>query len=72
MTDENWRAFKQEFKKQQSIFYECLTQNSPELKESNLKIIMLQKLEFTNYEISLLLGVTIEAVKKSKQQLKKN
>jgi hypothetical protein len=71
MTDENWRAFKQEFKKQHSVFYESLKQNFPELKESNLKIIMLQKLEFTNYEMSTLLGVTIEAVKKSKQRLKK-
>jgi hypothetical protein len=71
MTDENWSAFKQEFKKQHNIFYESLMENFPELKESNLKIIMLQKLDFTNYEISTLLGVTIDAVKKSKQRLKK-
>lgn len=71
MTDENWSAFKQEFKKQHSIFYESLIENFPELKESNLKIVMLQKLDFTNYEIATLLGVTIDAVKKSKQRLKK-
>ncbi|WP_125721128.1 hypothetical protein [Flavobacterium ustbae] len=71
MTEENWSAFKQEFKKQHRGFYESLTENFPELKESNLKIIMLQKLEYSNYEISCLLGVTIDAVKKSKQRLKK-
>jgi hypothetical protein len=71
MTDENWSAFKQEFKKQHRIFYESLTENFPDLTESNLKIVMLLKLGFTNYEIATLLGVTIDAVKKSKQRLKK-
>ena len=32
---------------------------------------MLQKLDFNNYEMSNLLGVTIDAIKKSKQRLKK-
>jgi hypothetical protein len=71
MTDENWGAFKREFIKQHSDFYNTIIQNFPELKESNLKIIMLQKLDFNNYEISNLLGVTIDAIKKSKQRLKK-
>jgi hypothetical protein len=71
MTNENWGDFKREFIKQHSDFYNTLIENFPELKESNLKIIMLQKLDFNNYEISNLLGVTIEAIKKSKQRLKK-
>lgn len=52
-------------------FYNTLIENFPELKESNLKIIMIQKLDFNNYKISNLLGVTIDAIKKSKQRLKK-
>jgi hypothetical protein len=71
MTDENWSAFKQEFKKEHSAFYESLIENFPDLTESNLKIIMLLKLDFSNYEIATLLGVTIDAVKKNKQRLKK-
>lgn len=71
MTDENWSAFKQEFIKQHSSFYNTIMENFPELKESNLKIIMLQKLNLNNYEMSNLLGVTVDAVKKSKQRLKK-
>jgi hypothetical protein len=71
MTDENWNAFKREFIKQHSNFYNTIMENFPELKESNLKIIMLQKLDFNNYEMSGLLGVTIDAIKKSKQRLKK-
>lgn len=71
MTDENWSAFKQEFIKQHSYFYTAIIENFPELKESNLKIIMLQKLNLNYYEMSSLLGVTVEAVKKNKQRLKK-
>lgn len=71
MTDENWSAFKREFIKQHGDFYNTVMENFPELKESNLKIIMLQKLNYNNYEISSLLGVTIDAIKKSKQRLKK-
>jgi hypothetical protein len=71
MTDENWGAFKREFIKQHGDFYNTLINNFPELKESNLKIIMLKKLDLNNYEISNLLGVTIDAIKKSKQRLKK-
>lgn len=71
MTDENWNAFKREFINQYTDFYNAIMENFPELKESNLKIIMLQKLDFNNYEMSNLLGVTIDAVKKSKQRLKK-
>ncbi|MFB9076327.1 tetratricopeptide repeat protein [Flavobacterium procerum] len=71
MTDENWNAFKREFIKQHGDFYNTIMENFPELKESNLKIIMLQKLNLNNYEISSLLGVTTDAIKKSKQRLKK-
>ncbi|WP_163411215.1 tetratricopeptide repeat protein [Flavobacterium ajazii] len=71
MTDENWNSFKREFIKQHGDFYNTVMENFPELKESNLKIIMLQKLDYNNYEMSSLLGVTIDAIKKSKQRLKK-
>lgn len=46
-------------------------ENFPEITDSNLRIILLQKLGFTNAEISGLLGITIDAVKKSKQRLKR-
>ncbi len=71
MTDENWNAFKREFIKLHGNFYNSVIENFPELKESNLKIIMLQKLDLSNYEMANLLGVTIDAIKKSKQRLKK-
>ncbi|MCR4033823.1 MULTISPECIES: tetratricopeptide repeat protein [Flavobacterium] len=71
MTDENWSAFKKEFINQYSDFYHTIIENFPEVKESNLKIIMLEKLNLNYYEMSNLLGVTVDAVKKNKQRLKK-
>lgn len=71
MTDENWSAFKREFIKQHTDFYNIVMENFPELKESNLRIIMLEKLNLNYYEMSNVLGVTVDAVKKSKQRLKK-
>ncbi len=71
MTEENWGAFKREFIKENSHFYDTLTSSFPELTESNLKILLLQKLNFGNAEIASLLGVTLDAIKKSKQRLKK-
>lgn len=71
MTEENWISFKREFQKEYVDFNQLLAVEFPELKESNLKIIMLQKLRFNNPEMASLLGITLEAVKKSKQRLKK-
>ena len=71
MTEENWRNFKNEFQREHFGFYDNLMENFPEITDSNLRIILLQKLGFTNSEISGLLGITIDAVKKSKQRLKR-
>ncbi|WP_373707486.1 tetratricopeptide repeat protein [Kaistella sp.] len=71
MTEENWRNFKNEFQREHLEFYDSLIENFPEITDSNLRIILLQKLGFTNSEISGLLGITIDAVKKSKQRLKR-
>ena len=71
MTEENWRNFKNEFQSEYFEFYSNLMANFPEITDSNLRIILLQKLGFTNSEISGLLGITIDAVKKSKQRLKR-
>lgn len=70
MTESNWNAFKREFRKEQSEFYNLL-QNFPEITDSNKRILLLQKLDFNDNEIAELLGVTIDAVKKSIQRLKK-
>ena len=45
--------------------------NFPNLTDSNLRIIFLQKLGLNNVETAQILGITTDAVKKAKQRLKK-
>lgn len=71
MTDENWQKFKKAFQNEQSSFYKQLISDFPDLTESNLRIILLSKLGLSNPDISSLLGVTLDAIKKAKQRLRK-
>ena len=71
MTEENWIRFKREFEKEFPEFNQYLITNFPELTDSNKRIVFLQKLGFSNIEISQFLGITPDAVKKAKQRLKK-
>lgn len=71
MTENNWRIFKREFEKEYPDFYKMLMTDFKEITDSNMRILLLQKLDFSTNEIAELLGVTTEAIKKSKQRLKK-
>lgn len=72
MTEGNWNSFKKEFRKEHPEFYRMLEEDFREITDSNKRILLLQKLNFNNNEIAELLGVTPDAVKKSKQRLKKS
>lgn len=71
MTDENWKNFRNAFIQRYPVHYKELTEQYPDLTDSNLRIIILTKLNMNNTEISRLLGVTIDAVKKAKHRLRK-
>ena len=71
MTQENWLSFKNAFINEQPDFYNFLINNFPDLTDSNIRIILLQKIGLNNIEISKILGVTVDAVKKAKQRLSK-
>ncbi len=71
MTDENWNNFKTVFIFEQKEFCENLNTKFPNLTDSNLRIIFLQKLGLSNVETAHILGITSDAVKKAKQRLKK-
>ncbi|MNL46241.1 hypothetical protein D3C87_1689360 [compost metagenome] len=71
MTEDKWSLFKEAFVKEYPLFYNDILRKFPELTESNLRFIFLGKLGLKNNEISNLLGVTEDAVKKAKQRLKK-
>lgn len=71
MTDENWFKFKDAFILAYPEYYSYLTENFDELTESNMRLIILLKLAIPPKEITHLLGISTEAIKKAKQRLKK-
>lgn len=71
MTEENWQLFKETFISEQPEYIDYLNEHFPSLTETNLRIVLLQKIGLSNQETANLLGVTIDAVKKAKQRLKK-
>lgn len=71
MTDESWLIFKKTFQTEQPEYYANLMREFPDLTDSNLRVILLQRLNLTNQETANILGITIDAVKKTKQRLKK-
>lgn len=71
MTDENWIKFKIAFQNEYPEFYKNIKAEFPDLSESHLRMATLMMLNLSNQGISTLLGITIDAVKKSKQRLRK-
>lgn len=71
MTEEAWYDFKLNFSQKYPYFICNISQEFPELTETNLRYITLEKLGFKHQEIANLLGITIDAIKKAKQRLKK-
>ncbi len=71
MTDENWELFKAAFISERPDYYHSIKNNFQDITESNLRIILLQKLNLTNQETAHLLGITVDAVKKAKQRMRK-
>lgn len=70
LTQENWMNFKNAFYLEKPIYSKYLDENFPDLTDANLRVIYLTKLELNNTEIARILGVTLAAVKKTKQRLR--
>lgn len=71
MTDERWIKFKQVFDRVYPGFLVEQKSINPRLSENDLRLLALMKLDLSNRSMSDLLGVSIDAVKKAKQRLKK-
>ncbi|WP_313029021.1 tetratricopeptide repeat protein [Soonwooa sp.] len=71
VTDENWNKFKEVFIREEPEYYQYIINSFPGLTESNLRIILLNRLDLNNIEIAQLLGLSVDGVKKSKQRLRK-
>jgi tetratricopeptide (TPR) repeat protein len=71
MSNASWIDFKRFFIQTYPDYYQFLLQNFTGLTDSHLRIIFLTKLEMDNSETARILGLTVEAVKKAKQRLRK-
>lgn len=71
MTDERWMKFKNVFDRVYPGFLIGQKALYPKLSENDLRLLALMKLDLSNRSMGDLLGVSIEAIKKAKQRLKK-
>ncbi|WP_298474305.1 tetratricopeptide repeat protein [uncultured Maribacter sp.] len=67
----NWKEFEARFTSINQSFYENIRNNYPELRQTDLKLCALIKLDFSSKEMSSLLGITIESVHTSRYRLRK-
>ncbi|HTO37034.1 MAG TPA: tetratricopeptide repeat protein [Brumimicrobium sp.] len=70
MTEENWLKFKNEFIKRCPAYFDKLITLDPSFTENNIRYIILFRLGINSHDLSHLLGVSEDAIKKSKQRLK--
>jgi tetratricopeptide (TPR) repeat protein len=71
MSESNWLAFKAAFAEEEPEYYQYILEYFTDLTDSNLRILFLQKLGFNNPKTAQILGITLEAVKKNKQRMRK-
>jgi AraC family transcriptional regulator, chitin signaling transcriptional activator len=63
--------FNQQFSKLHPDFYEKLQNNHPELTKSELKFCAFLKLKLSSHQISSILNVSSEAIRKSRYRIRK-
>ncbi len=71
MTDETWDEFKKLFEKVHAGFLFRLREKFIQATETDIRLLTLIKLGLSNREMANMLGVTTEAIKKSRQRLRK-
>lgn len=71
MTEDRWAKFKIIFDRVYPGYLESEKEKFDNLSDNDLRLLALIKLKLSNRNMSELLGVTVEAVKKAKQRLKK-
>ncbi|MEG1027016.1 MAG: tetratricopeptide repeat protein, partial [Flavobacterium sp.] len=62
MSGTNWLALKNTFVKEENDYYNALLENFPDLSETNLRIVILNKMDLKPAEIALVLNIKIDVV----------
>jgi tetratricopeptide (TPR) repeat protein len=71
MTDDNWGEFKKLFSRVHTTFFYNLRHTYDNLSDTDIRLLALIKLKLNNREMSGMLGITVDGVKKAKQRLRK-
>lgn len=71
LTKKDWREFVQLFEKAHQGFFDRLRKKSPNLTESEVRLMALSRLQLDNKEMALILGVGAAAIRQSKSRLRK-
>jgi tetratricopeptide (TPR) repeat protein len=71
MTDDNWEEFKKLFSRVHTTFFYNLRHAYDNLSGTDVRLLALIKLKLNNREMSGMLGITVDGVKKAKQRLRK-
>jgi tetratricopeptide (TPR) repeat protein len=71
MSEHNWQTFKEVYIQEEPVYYQYIIDNFEGLTDSNMRILFLQKMGFNNPRIAQILGITLDAVKKNKQRMRK-
>ena len=67
----NWAEFEARFTSINQSFYNNLKNRFPQLRQTDLKICALVKLNFTSKEMSKLIGISVDSVNTSRSRLRK-
>src|SRR5690606_22254186 len=70
MSDQNWLGLKRTFIKEENAYYDYLLDKFPDLSETYLRIVILNKMGLQKAEISLILNVKIDVVEEALQRLR--
>jgi len=71
LTDTDWELFKKRFEQSYPGFLLRLRTRFPEMSSAEERLFLLIKINLNGQEIANILGITANAVKKSRQRLRK-
>lgn len=71
LTDEEWVNFRQLFDKVHTGFFIRLREKYPDITPAETRLLALTKLKLSNKEMASMLGISTEAIKKTRQRLRK-
>jgi hypothetical protein len=71
LTEDDWREFRQLFDKVYPGFFIRLKDKMPDLSPADIRLLALTKLQISTRDMAAMLGIGPDAIKKSRQRLRK-